>query len=85
MVALVPGTVYEWNGHYWVGAEQVMAAEKKENGMGVGSKGDLIRVGFKLYEILGYEGSYKAYKLRPFKATLSEGELMALSGQAVKP
>jgi hypothetical protein len=92
LVARVPGTVYEWSGHYWVGSEYVLNAELPENPIcyvdaakGIGRKGDLIRVGFKLYEIIGYEGAYKAYKLRPFKANLSEGELMVLSGQAVVP
>jgi len=78
MVTLVPGACYEWAGKYWIGAEQVRAAGNPD----LGCKGDLIRVGFKLYEITGFESSYTAFSLRPFKATLAQGELMRLSGQA---
>jgi hypothetical protein len=83
MIPVLPGEVYDWEGYCWVSTDQVRNA-RHQGEITVGTKGSIVRVGFKLYEIIGYESSVQAYRLRHFKATLNRTELMKLSGQALR-
>lgn len=80
MIPVISGEVYDWKGFYWISSDQVRTGRQKGE-ITLGTKGCLVRVGFKLYEIIGYEPSVQSYRLRHFKATLNNKELMKLSGQ----
>lgn len=73
LIPSVLGSVYSYMGTTYLAPEFVSDASK------VPDHG-IVRHGFRLYEILEWNSTHKAWKVRQFSATLTDLELAKLTG-----
>lgn len=74
LIPRVLGAVYSYGGSTYLAPESVGDASKcPDHG--------IVRCGFRLYEILEWTEGRKAWKVRPFSATLTDAELERLSAR----
>lgn len=67
---LFQATLIEWNKQYWV---RMKLSEIPAH--------ELVRVGFKLYEVGDYDPEMEAFKVYPFNAAVSERDLEWLASR----
>lgn len=67
---LFQATLIEWNGEHWVKMKlsDIPAHE-------------VVRVGFRLYEVGNFDPEMEAFKVKPFNAALSKEDLKWLSSR----
>jgi len=74
LVLKIVGDVYSYMGSTYVYPENAKPEDAPEHG--------LIRCGLQIWEIQEWVPAQSAWRVRPFKATLNQEELMLLSEQA---
>lgn len=82
LIPLLHGNIFYIHDDLYFQPENLMdaiAASNRDNSTG------LVRVGFKVYEVIEWVDSRKLYKVRPFYCNLTQAELHALANGKPRP